>query len=201
MNNRLQITIKYLINIFVIFFTIIVCIHTFKTFHLKELIDNFYRPEFYVNYSAGYTRRGLDGQMIYLIADFLKFPPWTLQKIYSGFFFILFSVLTLYTIIKRNIPFYPVFSMSCILLFLYYSANGFRKDHIILFLFLLNCYYISSFKRNHLKFKDYIFQNSILITGILIHEISFLFGFFPLFILYFHKLKMNLTVKDIKPHP
>lgn len=198
MQNKGYKFIKYFINIFSFFLTIIVCLQTFKTLDFKDVIDNFYRPEFYVNYSAGFTRRGLDGHFIFVLSELLNFPPWTLQKLYSGCLFILFLLLTIFTIIQRKIPFYSVFSMSCLLLFLYYSANGFRKDHIILFLFLLNCYYILSINNKKLHIQNYIFQNVILVICILIHEVSFIFSFFPLSLLYLNKTNYKITKDTYK---
>lgn len=188
---------KKLLNIFVFFFSIVVFIITFKSTDINDIIDIFYRPEFYVNYSGGYVRRGLDGEIIYLISKNLKIQPWLIQKTYSLFCFLLFILLTIYTMIKRKININSVFSMSCFLLFLFFSSHGFRKDHILLLIFLLNCYYIKSIKKSQLTFSVFILQNIISLVGILIHEVFFAFSLLPLITIYFIKYRMMFNLKKI----
>lgn len=138
-------------------------------------------------------RRGLDGEMIYLTSKFLNINPILIQKVYNAIFFIIFIICIIYFFIKNRPPFYVMFSMSVLLLYLYYLNRGIRKDHILFVLFLFNLFII---KKTRTEWLSFILQNCILILGILIHEIFLIITIFPLLLINNLKYNEALSLKE-----
>lgn len=140
---------------------------------------NLYNGDYFINYEGGFVRRGLDGEIIFLISKITGIFPWRITKIYSLSFLLAFFVLTIYQKIKFGIPSLFFLSMS-FLIFFQIIALPLRKDHIILTIFLIMITFLDKRKFNDITI---LIVNIFLIVGTLIHEIFFLVSFFPILII------------------
>lgn len=135
-------------------------------------------PDFFINYQGGLIRRGLDGQLLFWIAEKTDFSFISLIKGYNAVAFILFILLIIYVKIKYKIPSFILFSMSSLLLFSMFLNKGLRKDHIIMILVILqSCFFWKKECLNSLFAKTLFILLGI--VGCLIHELFFFVTFFP----------------------
>jgi len=181
--------VEKIINIISIIF---LCAFLFIFWH--PLTSNFFHhTDFYINYSNGFIRRGLDGEIIYIISDSIETYPWKIQKLYSFICLLGFFLLLLYCTIKYKIPLYIIFSGSFLFLFIYGNSGHLKKDHIIALLFLINILTIKNSKR--LNIKLILFQNIILILGTCIHELYYFFSICPILFAYKFYFPKEITFK------
>lgn len=151
---------------------------------LSDLGSNIlYRGDYYINYESGFVRRGFVGEIIYKLSLVSKISPWKIQKNFAIITIALFILLTFYSIRLFKIPIIAVFSFSCLYIPIIFTET--RGDHLLLILFLLNVHFLS--KNKYLTSRTIIFQNLILLIGSAIHELFFIFSFFPLLFYYFFK--------------
>ncbi|MBS1573095.1 MAG: hypothetical protein JST62_11920 [Bacteroidetes bacterium] len=146
----------------------------------KEILENdslLIHSEYFINYQGGFVRRGFDGEILYNLYHFFEIPILLGTKLYSGSTFLLFLCIVMYATRKLKIPYYIVFSMTTLLLYLVYLDRGLRKDHIILSLIIIQSFVLRNFsKKNRLGTIVFIF---ISLIGTLIHEIFFIITLFP----------------------
>ena len=135
---------NYLFSIYKIFIYVcilllaisILCLKYLPFDNVKNIKDIFYVSEYLINYSAGITRRGLDGEIIYWMSYIFDIKPWHIIRVYSFTFFIFLFILCIYLVKSYRIPVVYFFSMSCFFLYLYYAPN-LRKDHILMVFFII----------------------------------------------------------------
>lgn len=185
--------LRYILLFIVLFTTVLFFYHGFNGLSFAGISKSLFHADFYINYEGGFMRRGLDGEMIYLVSKAFNISPITIQKIYNTLFFVIFIVCIAIFLIKNKPPFYVMFSMSVLLLYLYYLNRGIRKDHILLVFFILNLFTI---KKVNTKWLSFILQNVILIVGILMHEIFLIITIFPLLIINNLKYNEQFTLKE-----
>lgn len=135
--------------------------------------------EFLINYEAGFIRRGLIGQLLFIFKDSLN-VYWTILGV-SLFSFLGLIVLVV-NIFRRH-------QMSLWLLGLPFLLGGMiildfwvRKDSLLLLMLYILIRYISDN-----RFKNILISVLILIVTILIHE-AIIFVFFPFFLLHLYFL-------------
>ncbi len=148
----------------------------FKGFDLSKIWKSLYHSDFYINYEGGFVRRGLDGEIIYLLAKTFHINSIFIQKIYNLIFFVVFGIMMLYFICKYKPPFFALFSTSVLLLYVFYIGRGLRKDHILMFFFFLSCFEMLKSKR---KIYTILVINVLFIIATLVHELFFIISFFP----------------------
>ena len=164
----------------------ILCLKYLPFDNVKNIKDIFYVSEYLINYSAGITRRGLDGEIIYWMSYIFDIKPWHIIRVYSFTFFIFLFILCIYLVKSYRIPVVYFFSMSCFFLYLYYAPN-LRKDHILMVFFIIHMLFITENKRTELTYREILINNSIFIICLLQHEIYFLLAFIPTFFAFIGK--------------
>ncbi len=135
-------------------------------------------PEFFINYSGGFIRRGLDGSLMLMLSNIFNVTYIHIIQTYNIVTFSGFLLALLFFKLNRKVPAYILFYSSALLLYFTFIDRGLRKDHIVLLLLLG----MSSFFSNPEKLK--IFRKQLLFVvisciGTLIHEVFFIISFFP----------------------
>lgn len=162
--------------------------------HFIQNPDLLIHPDNFINYQAGFIRRGLDGQILYSLTHFFNIDFLTTLKIYNiSTLFIAFILIAIFKY-KNKIPTYILLSMSVLMLYLLYFDRGIRKDHIVFIFILLQ----SSFFSKNLNLKSVGTKISfvlISIIGTLIHEVFFILTFLPIIIGFWIEAKLYGQVK------
>lgn len=159
-------------------------------FSLTNIINYWTYSEIHINYSLGFTKRGLIGSiMLYL--ESIGIPK-------NIFFSTIFYVITLCNIFlflrlisrfkKNNLLFYIFFSLNpALLLFSFYDLGGYaRTETFGLTVCLLHALYAQNFYYNKINYQKYLKLSFIVIyplsvITILIHELNILFISFHFF--------------------
>lgn len=190
LRNYLNITF-YLLILFLTIYTLYVGFNHFTYSGLSKLL---YQSDYYINYEAGFVRRGLDGQIIYIVSQYFNINAVLFQKVYNLLFFLIFITVTTLFIIKNKVPLFLIFSFSILLLYFIYLTNDLRKDHMMIVYFFLLIFIL---KKEIDFYKKAILINCIFIVGILSHEIFYLLCIIPvLFILCDLSLKKAIRSKS-----
>lgn len=170
-----KINLVNILNIIYLLNITIIIINSF--FNYK--ISDFYFKEFFLNYSDGFLRRAIDGEIIYYLSFYTKISPLIFLPIISSIIIILFFVLLIRFISRNKYLWIVIFSMPVLLSEIYYGSI-FRKDISVLLLLLLQFTVI-------IKWKEAFSKNIILclisIFSIFFHEIFFFLSLVPLLIL------------------
>lgn len=150
------------------------------------------KSDYFINYSSGFIRRGLDGQIIYYISRFTGFPPILSIKIYYSFFFCAFIVIIGFVNLKKwkKLPLYYLISPFLLLpSLLYFRKLHLSKDLEIIVLGFLLIYFFE-------KKRNFFITNTLMILGTMVHEVFFFLIFFPLLMMY-QKNKEKLSIKIV----
>lgn len=181
----------------------------FKTFLISfnEILgDKWAYQELFINYSSGFIRRGLLGEIYLQFNKFYSIEPY---KFFSIIYLIIYSlVVFFYLILLRKLKNFPLFYIFVIfspglLLFYIYDINTFlTKDIFTVLSILLHALYINRIKENF-KIEKYnnflsIILIPLLIINIINHEIQFFFiGIHLLLSIYLYRLK-KVNIKKQK---
>ena len=159
-------------------------------FSLTNIVNYWTYSEIHINYSLGFTKRGLIGSiMLYLESIGIS---------KNIFFSTIFYVITLCNIFlflnlinrfkKNNLLFYIFFSLNpALLLFSFYDLGGYaRTEAFGLSVCLLHALYAQNFYYNKIDYQKYLKLSFIVIyplslITILIHELNILFLSFHFF--------------------
>jgi hypothetical protein len=173
-------------------------------FSLKNIINLWTYSEVHLNYSSGFIRRGLFGEIIL----FLNSLGIKSRESFSTIFFLfyLFNSFLFLNILKKftnNIWYYIFFAFNpAFILFSFYDLGGYARSEVFgIFLILLHTYIYQNIFLKKIDFKFYFFfyflilYPSILIT-FLLHEINIFFIIFHLIIAFkiinfFNKLNLK----------
>jgi len=162
-----------------------ICLIILAIKNVKFLFGNYFQTfvknsDYFINYSSGFIKRGLDGEIIHRLTILTGFSPVGILKVYYLFFFIIITFIVLYGYIKSKVNLFFIFSPYIFLFtFVNFRLVHLTKDlEIIVFSYLVLYYFL-----NHKN--KYLF-NLFLCIGILIHEEIFIFLSIPLFILSFY---------------
>ena len=167
----------YILSLGLIFFLIINLIYF--TLNLDIDLDVYAFNELFINYQAGFIRRGLLGEIFWQLHNKFSIDP----KFFFSFFFLIiylvqtFLFLSLFKryIVSKTIFILIILSPSLLLFHIYSPDLYFLKDSIIKFVFILHAYifYIYFFiKKNnemYLKYLKFLII-PILFAVILTHE-------------------------------
>ena len=170
----------HLILIFVfIFFLGINSVYFFINLN-TSFSDNIYAfNELFINYQAGFIRRGLLGEVAWQLNNFYSIDP---KTFFSLFFFLiyLFQIILFFFIVQRYLVsklifFTIIFSPSILLFHIYSPELFFLKDGLVKFTFLFHCFifykyfFLKKDKESYLKFLKFLII-PILFVVILVHE-------------------------------
>ena len=158
-------------------------------FSLNNIVNYWTYSEIHINYSLGFTKRGLLGSiMLYLESIGIS------KNIFFSFIFYLLTLCNIYLFLnlinrfkKNHLFFYIFFSLNpALLLFSFYDLGGYARTEIFgIFVCLLhaliaqNFYYRKTDTQKYLKL-SFIFIYPLSLISILIHELNILFLSFHL---------------------
>lgn len=161
-------------------------------------INNYYASNSLINYSAGFVRRGISGEIIKFISQNTNIGVLNLLKITNVFLFFLIVLYFFREFIKKNISlFFILLPYTLFYLFKEQSVN--LKDLISLVIFILiNKMLIYGQKKifRYNRFYQYFVINILAIIGVLNHEMFF-FLFLPSVILMYCCLDSDFSLKNI----
>lgn len=152
-------------------------------FSTKNIINLWTFSEIHINYSAGFVRRGLLGEILSILNNYGNF-----DKIFFSTLFYIFSItntllfLQIVKNITNNILIYIFFSFNpALILFSFYDLGGYARFEIFgIFILLLHTYIAQLLFTESISYKKYcniliFIIYPIFYISILIHEINFFF--------------------------
>ncbi len=139
-----------------------------------------YYPDFYINYSQGFVKRGLDGTMIEWLSLFLNISSVKLIKVYKIFILAILMFFVLRSIKKWSLISVIIISLMMYFLHFFDHFIFLKKDILLLELYLLAFYFFE-------KDKD-ILALIVMLVACLIHEVFYLFSIIPI-VFYLYKFK------------
>lgn len=174
-------TKNIILNLYYFIFSFILFVLLIQSIRAGYSKESWQITEFLINYQGGFVRRGLLGELIYIMYNLFGLNPY--NSILTISFFSLFALIWFFaqSIIKKG---YPIFFLPFVFFLGNPIINGFwvRKDVFIILIFILTIYF--STKKSNLSF---IIPNFFLIIGLLIHESIGFFCFPILFLILISK--------------
>ncbi|MCX6272644.1 MAG: hypothetical protein NTU44_15780 [Bacteroidetes bacterium] len=155
------------LSIFYIIFTVSLLYKFYKDILKGYSKESWQITEFLINYQGGFVRRGLFGEVLYKLHQYLSLNPYYTILFLCGLFYIILILFFARSFIKYS---YPIF----ILPFVFFIGNPIindfwvRKDVLLVLIFILIVYFSNKQSKINL-----IIINTLLIGGILIHESIF----------------------------
>jgi hypothetical protein len=134
--------------------------------------------EWLINYQGGFVRRGLPGEFIFKLYNYIGLSPYYTIIISCIVAYAILLVFFVKSFLKKG---YPIFMISFVFFLGGPIISGLflRKDVLIILIFILSIYL--SLKKSNIYL---ILMNLILIAGLLIHEAIGFFAF-PILLLIF----------------
>lgn len=147
-------------------------------FLLSSSFDKFvFNSDYFINYTSGFIKRGLDGQLIYAITACTGFSPINILRVLYLIFFVSLSGIVINILYKSKISLFYIFSPFLFLFpFVYFQLYHISKDVEVLLIAYIVLYLFINGKSKWLL-------NIALSLGILAHESIFIFLFFPLLLI------------------
>ncbi|WP_276878127.1 hypothetical protein [Chryseobacterium joostei] len=147
-------------------------------FLLSPSFDKFvFNSDYFINYTSGFIKRGLDGQLIYAITACTGFSPINILRVLYLIFFVSLSGIVINILYKSKISLFYIFSPFLFLFpFVYFQLYHISKDVEVLLIAYIVLYLFINGKSKWLL-------NIALSLGILAHESIFIFLFFPLLLI------------------
>lgn len=175
LNSKLFVNILNTISMFALLFLLYKNI----PFIFGKSFDEFiYNSDYFINYTSGFIKRGLDGQIIYMMTIIMGFSPVDILRTIYLLFFIILSIIVLNILVRSKIPFYFIFSPFLFLFaFVYFPLFHIAKDMEVI---IISYIVLSMF----INLKNKWLFNIMLSLGILIHEEIFIFLFIPLLLIH-----------------
>ena len=196
---------KYL-HYFIFLFVSSIFIYIYL-FSLKNIINLWTYSEVHLNYSSGFVRRGLFGEIILFLSNLGVKSKESFSTIF--FIFYLLNAFLFLNILKRftaNVWLYIFFTFNpAFILFSFYDLGGYARSEVFgIFLMLLHSYIYQNISLKKISFKFYYFFYFIIlypfiIISFLLHEINIFFIIFHLIttykiIIFFNKINFKINI-------
>ena len=208
--NKLYYYFKTNFHYFCFFFISILFLKTFFISYFNPLGDKWAYQELFINYSGGFIRRGLLGELYLTFNNFYQIEP---NKFFSLVFIVsyLVALILYFNLLKKIKDYYLififiVFSPSLILFNIYDQNTFLTKDIFSNLSILIHAVYINTHKndkdlKKYNKFLLFVVI-PILFINIINHEMQFFFvGIHLLFTLYNYDIKkVNQKQKKLFPY-
>ena len=208
--NKLYYYFKKNFHYFCFFFIFILFLKTFFISYFNPLGDKWAYQELFINYSGGFIRRGLLGELYLTFNNFYQIEP---NKFFSLVFIVsyLVALILYFNLLKKIKDYYLififiVFSPSLILFNIYDQNTFLTKDIFSNLSILIHAVYINTHKndkdlKKYNKFLLFVVI-PILFINIINHEMQFFFvGIHLLFTLYNYDIKkVNQKQKKLFPY-
>jgi hypothetical protein len=202
MNNFKNKYLYYLIFLFIS--SIFIYIYLFS---LKNIINLWTYSEVHLNYSSGFVRRGLFGEIILFLSNLGIKSKESFSTIF--FIFYLVNAFLFLSILKRltdNIWLYIFFTFNpAFILFSFYDLGGYARSEVFgIFLILLHSYIYQDISLKKISFKFYYFfyyaiLYPFILISFLLHEINIFFIIFHLITTYkiinfYNKINFKINI-------
>ncbi len=208
--NKLYYYFKKNFHYFCFFFIFILFLKTFFISYFNPLGDRWAYQELFINYSGGFIRRGLLGELYLTFNNFYQIEP---NKFFSLVFIVsyLVALILYFNLLKKIKDYYLififiVFSPSLILFNIYDQNTFLTKDIFSNLSILIHAVYINTHKndkdlKKYNKFLLFVVI-PILFINIINHEMQFFFvGIHLLFTLYNYDIKkVNQKQRKLFPY-
>lgn len=135
-----------------------------------------------INYSAGFARRGLLGEIILRFSDFAHLRPNVMVVSIQIFFWCAFAILFLIRLFNKEITLYfflLIFSPAFVIFYIFDTAAIGRKEIILMVLFLVWIFEIEKYK--YLPKKLLLVFSAVIFFSTLMHEMFFFYSPYFLF--------------------
>ncbi|WP_241317486.1 hypothetical protein [Chryseobacterium arthrosphaerae] len=140
----------------------------------RSFDESVYNSDYFINYTSGFIKRGLDGQLIFIITKLTGFSPVDILRVLYSTFFILLSGIVGHILYRSKISLFYILSPFLFLFpFVYFTLYHISKDMEVLIISYIVLFIFVNGKSKWLL-------NVFLSLGILVHESIFIFLFFPL---------------------
>ena len=168
--NKKKLNIFILSSIF-IFFIFINLTYFYLNFTSKIIVNDYAFNELFINYQAGFIRRGFLGEILWQLNNYFHVSPISFFSVFFFFIYIfqffLFFKLFKKFILSRIIFFFIFLSPSLILFHIYSPDLYYIKDSIIKFVILLHAFVFYHFSISKKKNEQYFEYLKYLILPIL----------------------------------
>jgi hypothetical protein len=160
--NKKKFNIFILSSIF-IFFILINLTYFYLHFTSKIIVNDYAFNELFINYQAGFIRRGLLGEILWQLSNYFHISPISFFSVFFLFIYILqfylFFKLFKKFILSKIIFFFIFLSPSLILFHIYSPDLYYIKDSIIKLVILLHAsvfYYFLILKKRNEQYFEYL---------------------------------------------
>ena len=173
------------ISIFMVLLFSIYIVESIKyLLYIPNQLD-YFDAELLINYSSGFIRRGLLGEIFIFIHQFLKIDLLVLTKYFSIITYGPIIIYFVYNFIKKNISLFFLLLPSGLFFLLIDNRIRFRDS--LLLLIIIVCAKIIKWKKIN-EITRYLLLSLIISLGILFHEMFFFYTV-PFIFLYFLMIK------------
>jgi len=192
MNLKIKINHIFLIKFIIALFLLSVFSYAFY-FSLKNIINYWTYSEIHINYSLGFSKRGLLGTLMFFFEN-----VGLSKKIFFSSIFYLATLCNIFLFLnlinrfkKNNFFFYIFFALNpSLLLFSFYDLGGYARTEVFgISICLLHALLAQKFYNKKIYYKKYLKLSLTIIypttlISILIHELNILFLCFHIFTSY-----------------
>ena len=192
MNLKIKINHIFLIKFIIALFLLSVFSYAFY-FSLKNIINYWTYSEIHINYSLGFSKRGLLGSLMFFFEN-----VGLSKKIFFSSIFYLATLCNIFLFLnlinrfkKNNFFFYIFFALNpSLLLFSFYDLGGYARTEVFgISICLLHALLAQKFYNKKIYYKKYLKLSLTIIypttlISILIHELNILFLCFHIFTSY-----------------
>ncbi|MCO5231202.1 MAG: hypothetical protein M9958_08605 [Chitinophagales bacterium] len=162
-------------------FTILLLVNLIQQFSYSHSYESWQLSEWLINYQGGYVRRGLFGEILFLIAK--KSPHIEIGLIIKIFSLTCLIALVAFFIIQFKRKGIPLYILSTCLFFAVHFTNGMywtKRDYLMMLLYI-SC--IAIYEKVKNIYLNILLVNVILILAIQVHEAIALFSLPILFLI------------------
>jgi len=206
MNFKIFINHKFLTKLLIALFLLSIFSYVFY-FSLKNIINYWTFTEIHINYSLGFSKRGLLGSiMLYLESIGIQ------KKIFFSTLFYLVTICNIFLFLnllnrlaKNHIIIYIFFALNpALILFSFYDLGGYaRSESFGLLICMLHALFAQNLRLKKINFQKYLKLSLIFIyplysISVLIHELNLLFISFHFFTTFL--ISQENQFKNIKNH-
>jgi hypothetical protein len=155
-----------------------------------------------INYSGGFTRRGLSGELIFLISNFFNWDVLDFLFYFFSFFqfLLFFSILILLYKKKITFWFFLIFASPSFLSFYFFDPSIISRKEILIYISYF-AWIIFLAKKRNLTLRASIFFSLIAVFITLLHEIFVFYSviFYLFTLIYFDKKLFTFNVSILIP--
>ncbi len=155
-----------------------------------------------INYSGGLVRRGLSGELIFILSNFLNISVLDFLFFFLSFLQVLFFICIFYLLIKKNINFwlFLIFASPSFLSFYLFDPSIIARKEILIYLSYFGWLMVLR-KKSRVDLKLSIFFSILAIFITMLHEIFLFYSviFYLVTIILFDKQPFSINPSILVP--